>query len=147
MTVDADELREIAARAYATAKTEYPGVSERLHRATATRIARREIEGGGSGMGVPTYSVVSAAIDAVADAPRTWAIPEPPGPEVRYLRTADGDVLSRDSDEGTVRRHWRRRFAPGTYGTTRRWVALLGDAGPLTDVTAEIEATLAERKG
>jgi hypothetical protein len=71
--------------------------------------------------------------------PKTWVMPDPPGPEVRYLRTADGNLFERASDDGISWRYWQRRFARGVVGAPYRWTELLGSGGLLTDVTAEIE--------
>lgn len=131
------DLTELAAQAYATARAEYPEVPERARRMKAAVLIRRQVDAPVS------LAEVLDAIDKAAIQPRTWVLPDPPGPEVRYLRTALGDIYKREAEGGTRWRYWRKRgFSAGTYGTSEAWVNLLTHVAPLVDATAEIEASL-----
>lgn len=72
------------------------------------------------------------------DTPRTWALPDEPGPEVTAVRDALDEIWIRATDGC-----WRPTVDEVSFSHAE-WPALLS-RGPLTDVTAEHTQAEAER--
>jgi hypothetical protein len=66
--------------------------------------------------------------------PTTWALPEPPGPQVRALRDADGMLWY---PVGSIPGQWWTN-PDATFGRDWHWILSFG---PFTDATTEVEAT------
>jgi len=70
-----------------------------------------------------------------APSPRSWVLPEEPGPEVTKLTAVDGDLtIERDDGPGC----WVvRSTASGRALAIVRWYEAIGRYSPLTDATQE----------
>jgi len=71
------------------------------------------------------------------ETPLTWDLPPEPGPEVRAVRTQDGQIWCR-SEGHHVTGGWQAIH--NDRGARPRWHTLLCGMGQLTDATAEVEA-------
>jgi hypothetical protein len=66
---------------------------------------------------------------ALAESPRVWAMPEEPGPEVRYVVDRDGEQWYHSGDRWVGRRY------------IRDWEVLVVRSGPLTEVPSGKDET------
>ena len=82
----------------------------------------------------PALHNLRRAVGLRDDSPRSWSLPEEPGPEVTRLKAKDGTEWVRLEDGAAVRTYWREDI-PGGYASN--WLDLLQDLGPLTDATQE----------